>query len=556
MLAASAVAFLVIGAWLSEHVGVWSEEISTYPTGPNRGAVAESEALVLESCAEGFGLRASEARPVLSLCAFGRTWPVLVAPYISGWIYWPLGALVPNDAFTLRKIGLALGLLTLLLCFRVTSRVADPWTAAAGALATAFASPFALAHSLLVHYELTPLPLVLLSVLLLVDAHQAGPIGRGRAVAIGLVAGLAVAANVKALFLFGALGAFAWRTERLPRLSPETQKIMGLAAAVPLAPMLLYALFDTHGGFSGQMEHRLLIFFSRLVSPSLLLEPLNLLTYWTDVAAYGDVAAREASVTYVLPLVLPALALGRVTLHLVLALRRRPHDALAAALGALILGYLLVGALLYTQQPAANYAPLQAVFGFATGSTAVALARWAAKRFALSPQLGAALGALLASLAVAGLGWHTLRRDPSELALATNAASQRAAVAYLEAHPGPPVVTASYNLAGVVDSISGGRVPTVQIGPFVWRCGRDDDPGRDACLEARWRAAIEALGPSRLLIPAQRAVSDEGEVELIRPVLERLASQGAVVLEDEASFRGAGTPPLLSLLRVAPSRAP
>jgi hypothetical protein len=554
------VCFTSIGVWLSERVGVWSEEISTYPTGPNRAVVAgPGDVPEVESCAGGLRLRESAHRPELALCAMDRSWPIMVAPYISGWVYWPFGAVLPSDVFILRKLGLALGILTLLLGYWIVSRVKDAEAAAAGALATAFASPFVLAHALLVHYELLPLPLVLGASAIFVGELGRDEMRPGRAALAGALLGLAIAADIKAVFLIGSLAILAWRTKRTPVLGDGARRALALGVGVPLVPMAGFALLGSGGGFSGQIWTRIANVVGRLTSPGTLLEPLNMLTYWTDVAAYGDQAVHTAGTTHLLPLVLPALTLVHVTVELVSALRGRPHDALAAAFGALLFFYLLAGALLYAQEPAANYAPLHAVFGFATAHTAVVLGRSIADRLRLSRTGSSVLVGAFVLATVLGFGFHTLRRgDPAGLPISTNAVAQRAVVRHLEDSPGGTVVTASYNLAGVVDSISSGNISTVHVATYVAGCGGGEvlDPDERACREDRWHRVVDALGTTRLLLPTARALSDEPEVDHVLPALRALEARGAITVEEEAAFGGVATGPVLALHRLRSTRTP
>ncbi len=549
--------FAVEQYWLSDRIGVWSEEVSTFPQGPNRAAIARAPdgAPEVVSCEGDARLRVSSFRPVLSLCALDDTWPILGSAYYAGWPYWPAAALMTRDVFVRRKLGIALGILTLLLGFVTVRRLSDGRMAVAGVVATVFSSSFLIPHALLVYFETSQLPLVVLAALLLTRTAASESIDTRRAALVGLAFGMSLAVNVKAVFLLAALALLGWRVGRIPRFEGLSKRTFVLGLAAPLLPVLLFAAEDSQAGFSGQFGQRVSHAVTRVTSGTAFLEPLNLLTFWTDLAAYGDRAAGLDDPTRLLPLILPWRRSCGFSYHFLRALRGRDHDRLAATLGALVVVYVVVAALLWNQTPAANYAPLHAVFGFATGTTALALARNASARFSLGPGVATALGALLVIAACAGFAWHTYRRgDPSRLPMGTNAVAQRGVVAHLESHPGGLPLTLTYNLAGVLDAVSGGAVEATHAEPFLAaRCG--DLAGRELqdCYRRTLPILVSDLGRVRLVLPVTRALSDEERAGSILPALQSLADAGVITLEREASFSGVDTPPLLALFDVRPA---
>ncbi len=554
LFAVAAGCFVFGQVYFSERTGVWSEEVSTYPTGPSRAVdLGPGGGLRFEECGDEVRLRTSTYRPELAVCAAGRTWPVMGATYYSTWVYWPFGAVLSESIFALRKVGIAIGFATLLMAFLIAARMTDPLTAAAGAIAASLSSAFVLPHSLLVHFELLQLPLVVLAATGLATAAGDRRLSRGRAAAIGLSAGLALAVNVKAVFLLGALGLVLWKRGRLALLEGEARRVLLVAAALPLGPMVAFGLMDPESGISSQVVYRLENIGSRIASGTAFLEPLNALRFWTDVAAYGDQAAGMSDGATALLLVFPALALGRITMHFVQAMRGRDHELFAASLGALVCVYIVVAALLWDQAPAANYAPLHVVFGVATGTSAVAFARLLAARFAWPAPVLATLAATFVLASAGGFAYHTYRRgDPGRLAISTNATAQRALVAHLETAPGGTVVTASYNLAGVIDAVSGGRVRATRVETYLTHCGDVAEADLGPCVTDHLGRLVEEVGRLRLIAPARHAVSDEAGTALIAPALDELARRGAIHFEIEASFAGVSTGPVLTLWDVHP----
>jgi hypothetical protein len=533
--------FVGLSAWFSERLGTWHEEVSVYPSTGYRIVEASdtrSHGMRHTGCrnAPSGAAITSSARPVLTLCSDGRSFPIMVSSYIAGWPYWPsraLQALHGGEVFKLRKLGVALGVVTLLVSFWIVRAVSGAAAALAGLSTCAVASCFVLPHALLVHYELAPLPLVLLAGVAL--RHAARDRRRWLTAALGwLLVGVSLAVNVKAIFLLAPLGAYAFS-----QASRDTRaglvRLLWTAPAMlpPLVPVVAFALTDPDRGFAAQVTHRGAGALARLASVHALVEPLNLLVYATDVQAYGDQVAHGRFDLQRWTQVLPGLALVYAGWQLARALGRKAHDRIAAACAAVIAPYVLVVITLYQQQPEANYAPLHAVLGFLPGVAAAA-----ALRPRRRPWFGAALGILCG-----GLLFNVVKRgDPARVPLSINAVAQRAATEHLSWTPGRTVVTTTYNLAGIFDSLSEGRIVPVQADQYLMRCPRGGE--RPACMAERWRALAAELGPFTAIVPAKRSLVDEEPARDLASSLA-LAAQSGLHVEEEARFQTAAGEPVL-----------
>jgi len=566
--------FLGLGGWYSEVSGTWHEEVSVYPNGgyailrePVHGDAPGS--LPLEpGCGAEDAPRfvVSRERPLLSLCLGGRGYPLMVASYFTGYLYWPASLLRfvhDDDVFALRKLGLLIGAVGLFATYRLLRRLADAQLAGAAVVIAAASSPFVYGHALLVHYELLPWVFLVFAMLFLVRCEVLAPGARDKdappsrfLLGAALCVGLAVAANIKALFLAAPLLALSlwlgvgWRNVRLWQWAA-----MLPVAALPLAPMLAFALLDPSKGFSDQVRSRLDIMSAARLE-KLAREPLNLGVYWTDIGAYGDAISGAPAGTNWPALALAWASLLYVTYKMVALLRARRgagRHVVAAGAGALILVYIAVVVLLYDQQPEANYAPLHTIFGVATAATIVALG---ARLSVRAGRYAAAVTPGLVALVAALFGYNCVRRgDPSEtLPLSINAAAQRSLGAYLRAHAaeGGTLVSTTYNLAGVLDSLGHGALRPLQAHRYLLRCPGQDEGATAACMTERWRVLLDepSRRPLHVVAPASGSMIDEPAVRLLAPTLERAAGAlGRAVVRERAFTTGRGTP-VLVLYRV------
>lgn len=541
----------------SEVFMVWDEEIMVHSAPAPRvleGELGGDGRPRLEpSCADRAAPRfvLSSGRPRLAVCAAGRRWPLMIAPYFSGVFYWPFGLLAPlhhDDAFALRKLTLLLGLASLLLTGRLVARLTDARTGALVALALGVSPTFVFLHAVLVHFETLPwLCLVGALWVLTVDGARA-PSTRRLATGAALL-GLSVLANLKTVVLLAPLAVVAWRLGPREWLAPRPRRWGAVVAAglLPLLPMFVaYAL--PAQGYGDRSEGWTGTLLRHLAEPQRLVPSArDMIIWWSNVGYYFQAFVARAPFN---PLALAVASLAAVfTLGgAARTLRRREGDAVAAACGAWLASYVLMVALLYEEFPA-NYTPLHAVFGVAVG----VFASRAGTRVASRAGAWAALPVALALIAPFGLSTAQSIDTARGFRLRTNVRTERALVAFLRARSTPEVtvLTVDARLAGVVDSISRGAVRTTQAHNYFQRCDpRARNAGAQACLDLRWRALLGASGaPLRAVIPLDASRWGSGQLSL-EPSMLRAARALGRVASREATFDTAGGLPALALYRI------
>ncbi|MFT3710516.1 MAG: hypothetical protein QM817_23070 [Archangium sp.] len=484
-----------------------------------------------------------------------------MSPYTSGIAAWPLGTF---DLFTQRKIWLLIAALGLLLSFRVISRVADRETAALAIFATATSSPFLLLNSLLVPFETVPATLLVAAA----SVWIGGELKPLRLSLGALLAGLAVATNLKALFLLIPLAVIAWRSPARPKIEKRSHLLLAaLAFVVPLAPLLIFALNDPNRGLEGQFSLRAAWALSNLQWSRFFTEPALLTNFASDFTSYFDMAEKRSALSFSWVHVAVAIPLTWCLFSGVARLAGREVGSwLSAACGVVLLTFFFVSVLLYKQYPGGNYAPLHDLMGIATAAGFVDLAR------RLQPQRFVAVAAIGVFIVGAGGIWHVLRRgDPAaHVATSFNANAVREATALFGAEPEVRVLTTTYNLSGVFDSMGAKAISTHQVFDV---CGRfREGPDLDVCVRERWKWLLShaASLPLRVLIPLNVASVDK-PLEISRQLSARLIEAcnelGLAVREEKrfstsggvevlASFRVEGTPRVPTVNAPAPQRPP
>src|SRR5262249_40707067 len=138
-------------------------------------------------------------------------------------------------------------------------RIADRAIAGAAVVLAACASPFVYAHALLVHYELLPWPFLVLAMLCLGGARLSSErLETRRLLLAALCLALALSASIKAIFLAAPLFALSARLGvRWARVRPWQWALMISAVALPLMPMIAFAIVDPAHGLSSQVSMRL-----------------------------------------------------------------------------------------------------------------------------------------------------------------------------------------------------------------------------------------------------------------------------------------------------------
>ena len=554
VLALALAAFVALAWWQSDAFMVWDEETMVHSvpaprvlaTASGPDAPPRFEPSCAGPHAPTFVL--SSGRPRLGLCARGRLWPLMIAPYFTGVFYWPFGLLAPlhhDNVLVLRKLALLLGVASLLLTHRLVRRFADTRTAAIVALATAVSPCFVFLHAVLVHFETLPWLWVAAALLVL-----AAPPTPRRLAAGALLLGLAVLANLKTVVLLGPLAAVAWRLgARPPRLRASQWAAVLAAGLLPLLPMVVTYLLPSQG-YGDKSSGWASALLAHLLYPERLLPSARDMVLWCSNIAYyfrGFVAHARLNVA---ALVLAALATAYVVADAARTLYRREGDVVTAACGAVLVAYVLMVALLYDDFPA-NYTPLHAVLGVSLGLAAARVHRLAARVHRL-----AALPVVVALLAP--FAWSSAQtvRTSREFFLRTNLRTERALVAHLRANPDPraDVLVVDPRLAGVVESLSDGAVPTIQGGNYLQGCRAREGNTADAqaCLQGRWRALLPLTGRAwRVMIPLDAARWHSQQVSL-EPSLLVAARALGYNLERERVFDTAGSLPALALYRVTP----
>ncbi len=553
---AVAVALYVALAWRqSDAFMVWDEETMVHSVPAPRVLAAEpgpgGRPRLERSCA-GPGAPAfvlSSGRPRLGICARGRLWPLMIAPYFSGVFYWPFGLLAPlhhDNVFALRKLTLFMGAASLLLTFLLVRRLADHRVAALVALAVGVSPCFVFLHAVLVHFETLPWALLVAALLVLSGAASTRRLAAG-----GLLLGLAVLANLKTVVLIAPLAAVAWRLRARGRRVGLAQGAAAAGAALlPLVPMVVVYLLPAQG-YGDKSTNWADSLASHLLEPERIVPSTrDMVLWWSNVAYYfrGFVAHARLNVV---ALALASAALAFVLFDAARTLRRGAGDAVTAACGACLASYAVMVALLYDEFPA-NYTPLHAAFGVTFGVAAARASAW------LSHRLGRPSAALpIAVLLIAPFVWSSAQtiRTSREFHLRTNATTERALVAFLRAHPdaGASVVTVDARLAGVVDSLSDGAVVTTQAQNYFQGCNpRARNPNAQACLRGRWTALLSAAtGPLRVVMPLDVERWHSNQVSLAPSMLQSARELGRRTAV-ERTFDTAGGLPAIALYRVAP----
>jgi hypothetical protein len=330
---------------------------------------------------------------------------------------------------------------------------------------------------------------------------------------------------------------------------------MAFGALVGAAPLLLFGVFDPHAGLEGQFAHRYLSLLSNFELRRLGNELGSIVLFASDTAAYSDqILGRQASAFWPARIATVA-ALAFCCYQTFRFLRRGRGPALAAALGAMFAGYVLVSALLYTQYPSANYGPLGTAFGLAIGCALGAL----------FGRFGARWGAPATLVVMAMMFYNCVRRGDgrAEFAWAANSTAERDMAAYLRERVGSvgTIASGTYNLTGVFTSLGAGEVRVAELLPFfAHHCPQDNRRVDPQCLERALGYVLDAEGrispPLWLLVPAVVLPIDDAFAGALEPALRRAAhARSREVRIEHTSSTAAGTP-VLRLLHVEPREKP
>lgn len=509
----------------------------------------------------------SPARPVWSACIEGKTFPIMVTSYFSGIPYWILSIAWPyhhGDIFLLRQVGLLWGVLTLITIYMLVTLIEGQRTAALTVLFLSVTPPFVYAHTLALYYEVVPS--LVLSVALIAwikskwlsTSHSSStppvsPSLRWLTFATATT-GFAIVTNFKAIFLIVPLVVLALRA-RLHKqaralTTPQILQLLGVLVFA-LAPMIFFAYLDPSRGLQGQVNNRLAILLTHLQPWRLVRELVNLLTFWSDIGFYEDLLMDPHTHPGLSGLITTMVPLLYCTAALVRALVYGQGPWLAAGCGALLWQYVLLVVLLYDQYPSANYAILHSVFGLAWGCTFSAGWRWLRAHVHAHRAIAIAITILFFTLSISPLIYNCVRLQDqrAHFAASINAHAERTLAQTLRAQfPSTTLLTTTYNLAGVLDSLGHGQLHPIQAQVYLHQgCTTH------ACMQSRWTALLQSPSitfPLYVVIPMRFVAVDEPTAPLILPTLQTAAAQRGFQVSLRARFTTTASIPVVGLYQV------
>jgi lipid-A-disaccharide synthase-like uncharacterized protein len=583
----SLLVFVLLTSWFTQHSPVWHEEVSVYPNRGNRVLFSDFgkenstklTSYIAPWCGQSNPPRTvfKQTRPKFGLCVAGYNLPVMITSYFSGIFYWPFALLSfahHGNAFRLRLFGMIWGLLNLWVTYRLVRKISGESAARLTLMVSCLLSPFVLGHTLLVHYESLPWLFVSLGLLQLsevrglfpneLDNREHSPLTEGNSAwrwwLAFLCFGFALLANIKALFFLVTLSIFIHLAGY--RWQQQSWKRRGLALlgiSLPLVPLVVASLLDPKHGFSQQVGMRIGIFLRHLNPIRFVIESANVLVYWSDVGVYGDyVATNQVRLAYV-TLLIPLAAMIYATRELVQFLRKRPANHPAALCASWILTWLTVSVLLYDQLPSANYAPLHSVFGITIGLMLAKSSLWLSEFVKRKYQRPLPLVPLQTGMAVVCmllLGWNLVKRgDPDAVPFSINAYAEKQVSSYLISHPDAhgETVTATYNYAGVFESLGNGKIIPLQIHQYLHDCLQNQDKSKDLpCLEQHFQHLLRQSSylPLRVIVPSKSTIIDEKYVNQLVPALQAAAARENKRFSHERSFATSQGMSVIELYRI------
>jgi hypothetical protein len=262
------------------------------------------------------------------------------------------------------------------------------------------------------------------------------------------------------------------------------------------------------------------------------------------MGSYFDVAVSGDGHVWLATLVPYALAFGYCLHALSRALRGRPHDAVAAACGAIQASYLVFVWLCYDQPAGANYSTLPALFAVSLGCAVVA----AAGRLGASTGTRRAALAMTLAVALVPLIVNTHRRDHRDIPLSINLHAERALAAHLEREPRAPVVVTTNALVGVPEAFAGIR--SVRLDLALGRCA-GTEAETERCRRQVLVETLRALPEARFIVPVATGVVDKTWEQRMAPALADAARVLEAHMHEEARFTTRDGQPVLALMRLA-----
>jgi hypothetical protein len=472
-----------------------------------------------------------------------RLWPVLIRGYQSALGAYPaivLGDALGGGIVGVRRASVLLGLAVLLALFVAAVRLGvRPVGAAAAVAILGLSATFLFMFRSGFGFEAASrLGLVVALAL----AAPSAPPGPGRAIAIGAAAGLAIACRATiAVPLVPTLAVLLLRPPRL--LGFRTGAMLGAsAAAIPLGLLAFVALvtgirdetiplagfpFTEIGVRTAAIPRQALLQLAWVGEGGVILESVR--QGLTELAPWPLIAAA-------------ALGAAPVVIAVVRLRRGWATDAERVLLAGFA-GNVLAGAWMYGRAPNEFQLGfgLEPLMAMAAGAQLAALPPRPTSVFAWGIVAALRLGPAARLIAVEGHAANPM----------LSMAVQREAVRRIGA-PGDDVLTTSYNHAGVLEALSGGRVRPVH----AWAVLDGSGPGDPAENRDRaWRTVLSTLRPSRVLLVAgtnlyEGSGMDSGAIEAS---LRRVASALGLVLVVEAELRTESAQEGWILVRLEPA---
>ena len=563
--------FAGLGFWQSRTFMVWSEEMIVHSMPAAQVLQQEPDAAgspLLEPSCRGPNaplIVRSASRPTLNLCAGGRAWSIMIAPYFSGYLYWPFALLAPlhhDDAFALRLLGMLLGVASIVVTWAVVRRLAGDLAAGLTAILTAVMPCFLLVHATLEHFETLPWIWMIAAALCFLGCPGLAPtaavevsprsddLPTRRLVLGALFLGLAIASNLKSVVILFGLGALALRLGvRIRGVRRPQWARMSLALVLPLLPMIALS-FAPDNGYSDKSSGWTHTLAAHLFDPRWLLSSVRgLVLLWADVAYYfGDFL--EAPRLHFVAVAIAVAALVFVLVDTARTVIRGRGCAVTAACGVCLLAFTGMVTLLYDHFPS-NFTPLHTVYAASVGMGATRLARWIAlKTKSFWPIVAVAIAA------VVPFAWSSadMIRSMADIHLHTNADAERALSGYLAERRGEqvPVFTADVMLAGVLDSLSDGALSTLRAHELFNVCRpQARNPDAPTCVEDRWRKLLPFVvkRSARFIAPTDWSSWGSGHISYV-PGLEKAASALGYRVTLEQTFATRRGVAVLSLYRI------
>lgn len=477
----------------------------------------------------------------------------MITSYASGLPYWPTELLAPlhhHDIFLLRQFGLLLGILEIVAAFFLVRRLVNEISAVCCALMLGCHSAFLYTHTITTYYEAVPWFALTVGALgwLRWSNVNSAKARLWATLSVGLGLTIAFLANIKTILVVAPLGVLALRNIRQwPKIRVWQGLLVFACVLIAFIPLVSFGIIDPSGGLSQQFSSRSSNLLSRFGLQTVILEFYSTLIFGTDMGFYGDMVTGRAMTPWWPPLVIMALALIYPTYALAKNLRNGEGSFFAAICAAEIWTFLFVSAFLYGQFPSANYAPVNPAFPLCIGLSLGVLAKRLQPKF-LVP---------LVMTTMSVFGWNLVRRGDYRRYYDTsiNAAAEQEAARFLREHhnDGAAVLTATYNLAGVFESLGAGIVHPIQTEPFISReCVANDKVDTD-CLEKHWDKLFSEHAlprPWRIVLPAVFSRVDEPASPAMEHALRNAAALRGISVQTEAEFSTWSGAKVLRIVRI------